>query len=430
MGSATIKVLVIALVAGLASVTSGCGGRKPITGDTAGNGGAGIAGTAGSSAAGTTGAAGSATAGASGGGLGGSGGLAGSNGGAAGSSTAGAAGTVDGGATASDGGGDSDGATDAGLAGAIGAGLGFGGTDLTKVVRTIGCGAFPAQALGTLVEHTIFTSGDKAPDCNGTKCGLWSYEREYFLQLPTGYDQTKAYPLVFEAPGCGGKGNNLYALPDLASAVIRVGLSPSVEAAAFSDRAGQGCFDFNDGESSVDWTFYENLYDRLATQVCFDRNRVFVLGSASGGGQLSDQLGCKYAGDANRPIRAMMANTGELSLDPKIAPRCTTKPMAGMWIHENGDTVSPWRGQKVAIARAMQVNGCTLGTGYDDAQFDIFPVADNPDGTCKMIKGCPTITPLVVCLIFGNNHASHPTIANPGFAKFTELFLMPPLLSP
>jgi poly(3-hydroxybutyrate) depolymerase len=419
-----IKVVLVAFAAGLASVHAGCGGRKPITG---GNGGAGITGTAGSTATGTAGAAGSS--GASGG-AGGSGGLAGSNvggaGGAAGSSTAGAGGTNDGGATASDGGG--DGATEGGVA--LGAGLGFRGTDLTAVVPTIGCGTFPAQALGSLVEHTIHTSGAKAPDCNATTCGVWSYEREYFLQLPTGYQQNKAYPLVFEGPGCGGKGNNLYALPELADAVIRVGLSPSIEAASLTDRAGQGCFDFNDGESSVDWVFYENLYDRLATQVCFDRNRVFILGSASGGGQMSDQLGCKYAGDATRPIRAAMANTGELSLDPKLAPRCTTKPMAGMWIHESGDTISPWRGQKVAIARAMQVNGCTLGTGYDDAQLDIFPIADNVDGTCKRIKGCPALTPLVVCLINGNNHGFHPAIANPGFAKFTELFLMPPLLTP
>ena len=121
----------------------------------------------------------------------------------------------------------------------------------------------------------------------------------------------------------------------------------------------------------------------------------------------------------------MMANTGLLSTDPKLAPACTTKPMAGMWISETGDTQSPWMGQKVAIARAMKVDGCTIGTGFDDAELDPFPIAGNPDGTCKRIKGCPASTPLVVCLILGNNPASHPSVANPGFSAFTELFLVP-----
>ena len=61
-------------------------------------------------------------------------------------------------------------------------------------------------------------------------------EREYYLQLPANYDSSNALPVIFEGPGCGGKGNNLYALPDLATAVIRVGLSPSAEASAFTDR--------------------------------------------------------------------------------------------------------------------------------------------------------------------------------------------------
>jgi hypothetical protein len=432
MSATAAKLVLVVLVVGLDFV-SGCGGGKPKAGGTAGNGVARTTGMAGSSAAGATGAAGSSTAG-EGGGAGGSGGLAGSDaggtGGAAGSSTGG---VVDGGASGSGGGGGSGagaGATDGGVDEATVTSLGFAGSDITKVVPTPGCGKPPAQALGTLVRNTIQTSGTKAPDCHDTKCGAWSYEREYYLQLPANYDPTTALSLIVEGPGCGGKGNNIYPLPSLDTAVIRVGLSPSVEAAAFTDRVGQGCFDFNDGDNSVDWPFYENLYDRLASQICFDRNRAFVIGSLSGGGRFADELGCKYAGDATRPVRGVMANTGGLLTDPKQVPTCTTKPMAGMWIHEIGDTQAPFSGAKLAIARAMQVNGCTIGTGFDDAEFDIFPIADNPDGTCKRIKGCPNITPLVVCPISGNNHTYHANIATPGFSSFIELFLMPPLLGP
>lgn len=34
--------------------------------------------------------------------------------------------------------------------------------------------------------------------------------REYYVWLPAGYDPTRAYPLVFEGPGCGGKGTDVY----------------------------------------------------------------------------------------------------------------------------------------------------------------------------------------------------------------------------
>jgi poly(3-hydroxybutyrate) depolymerase len=313
-----------------------------------------------------------------------------------------------------------------------GVGLGFGGSDVTKIVPTAGCGMDPTQAVGVFVKHTMQTTGTKPADCTALQCGDWSYLREYYVRLPAGYDKTKAYPLLFEGPGCGGRGNNVYDLTDLAGTVIRVGLSPSNEASKLhAIRRNQGCFDFANGDASVDWVFYENLYDVLAQQLCFDRNRVFVGGSLSGGGQLANELGCKYAGDATRPIRGMLANLGGLPTDPKQAPTCTTRPMAGMWIHELDDTVAPFEGNKVAIARAMKVNGCTLGTGYDDATFDAFPIGgNNQDTTCRMIRGCPAVAPLVVCLLSGTGHTSHDDVVRPGWPRFMGMFSAPPLFSP
>ena len=39
------------------------------------------------------------------------------------------------------------------------------------------------------------------------------------MTLPAGYDPTKPYPIIFEGPGCGGSGLNLYKLPDLDGSV-------------------------------------------------------------------------------------------------------------------------------------------------------------------------------------------------------------------
>jgi len=424
------------LLAGLASVY-GCGGGKPLAGGTAGSGVAGSGGMAGSIAPGAAGAAGQSTAGASAGG--GSGGLAGSDaagtGGAAGQSAGGASGAgglggSGGSAGSTDGG--TAGAGGTGTAGAPGTGLGFGGSDVTKGVPTTGCGMDPGQAIGTLVMHTIQTMGTKAADCADSVCGPWMYTRQYFVKLPLGYDNTKAYPLLFEGPGCGATGINLYPLPDLASTVIRVGLTPPPNAIGHATNPGQGCFDESDGDNSVDWVFYENLYDRLAGQLCVDRNRVFVSGEYSGGGRFADELACKYAGDATRPIRGVMSNAGDWPTAPSVPPTCTTKPMAGMWVHQIGDLTRQWSKTKIAIARAMAVNGCTLGTGYDDAQFEPFPIGHaSPDTTsCKRIKGCPELSPLVVCLLPGNQHSGNENVVNPGWPTFIKLFSAPPLLTP
>jgi len=319
-----------------------------------------------------------------------------------------------------------------GTAGATGTGGTAVGGDITKVVPTLGCGMDPTGLTpGMLVRQTIQTMGIKPADCADSQCGSWSYVREYYVQLPPGYVNTKAYPLLFEGPGCGGKGSNLYQLTNLSSSVIRVGVSPSADAQAFhAISPGQGCFDDHEGDDSVDWVFYENLYDKLAAQLCFDRHRVFASGYSSGA-WLANELACKYAGDATRPIRGIMPVDGGLPTDPRYLPSCTKSPMAGMWVIHIDSGVGSFAASKVAIARAMNVNGCTIGTDYDTARFDTFPIGGNkPDNTCSKIMGCPDLFPLVVCPIPGNLQTDLQDVVIPGWATFLNLFSAPPLLTP
>jgi hypothetical protein len=389
---------------------------------------------------------GSGAAGASGGGGGGGGGGVGT-GGMAGSTDAGTAGAA-GQSTAGVTGNGSDGSADAsadgttGAAGATGAGLGFGGGDITKVVPTTGCGHDPGQAINVAVMGTIETMGTKPAGCADTKCGAWMYTRQYFLTLPAGYDKNKAYPLIIETPTCVGltgadvytlnsSGNDTMPAHNLAdNTVIRVGLTPPPVAAGTVNYPSD-CFDSWEGDDSVDFVFYENLHDKLAGELCFDGNRVFAAGTRRGG-PLVTELGCKYAGDAVRPIRGILSDEGGLVFNAASLPTCTDKPTVGMWIHNIGDQTMPFDKAKVAIARAMKVDGCTIGTGFDDAQFDDFPIggANNPDTTCKKIKGCPDITPLVVCPFMNRDSSVHPTVANPGFSTFLKLFESAPLLTP
>jgi hypothetical protein len=312
--------------------------------------------------------------------------------------------------------------------------------EIVKVRPSMGCGHDPGQAIGIPVMGTIATMGTKAPNCADSNCGPWSYLREYYVTLPEGYDKTKAHPLVLEPTDASGTGLLVYTLNSLGddtnpahnlvdNTVIRVGLTPPPNTIGHATNPNQGDFDDHEGDDSVEWVFYENLYDRLAGQLCFDMNRVFVAGTGRGA-TMVDDFGCKYAGDATRPIRGVLSNAGGL-LDPMWLPTCTNKPMAGMWIHQTNDTRIPFSQAMAAIARAMKVDGCTIGTGFLDAKFDDFPIGgNNSDTACKKIRGCPDVTPLVVCALPGNASSSEPAVANPGFSTFIKLFETAPLLTP
>jgi hypothetical protein len=407
--------LVAGLAAGLSSAIAGCGTSDAGTGGSIFGG----AGAAGAATAGMTstmaGAAGSISAGA--------------GGASAGAPSAGAAGATP-----------IAGAAGMSTAGAGGSAAGAGGAsmtnDITKVVKTTGCSKDPTPLVpGMTIKGTIQTMGTKPTGCADSKCGAWAYEREYFVTLPTGYDSTKAYPLVFLGPGCGSGGQSIYGLkPDNASAnnvnntVIRVGLTPPPNAIGHATNANQGCFDDKEGDDSVDWVFYENLWDKLAGQICFDKNRVFASGNSSGA-WFANEVGCKYAGDATHPIRGIMPNTGGLPTEAKYVPTCTQKPMAGMWIGETMDKENPFTGNVTAINRAIKVNGCTGGDWGTTATVN-YPIGNGrPDDVCKKITGCPALYPLVICLIPGSEHAGHDDTANPGFSTFLKYFSAGSLIS-
>jgi len=310
---------------------------------------------------------------------------------------------------------------------------GSGGGDIVKVWKSDGFGKAFAGTSGA--EQTLATSGVKADDCaakleDGTKvCGPWALDRKFRVYLPQNYDPNKSYPLFFEGPGCGGGADGLYQFDSsFLNTVIRVGLQPS-RIEAHGTNPGQGCFDDKEGDDSMDWVFYERLYDKLNAELSFDRNRVFSAGNSSGS-WFSNELGCKYAGDAMRPVRGVLPNTGGLPTDPAFVPTCTNAGMAGMWVHEVDEQVNLFSGNIVAIDRAMKVNKCTK-QNYASAEFEDFPISDAPPpSVCKRIKNCDPLYPLVVCALPGDKHDSHTGVVLPGFPKFIGLFSMAPLVAP
>jgi poly(3-hydroxybutyrate) depolymerase len=312
-------------------------------------------------------------------------------------------------------------------------GAGTDAPDSTHVAPTSGCGMPVPLAVGVTVRATIQTMGTKAPDCADSKCGAWAYEREYFVRLPPGYDNTTPLPLVLQGTGCGGTGKNIYQLdPDVAMASIMVGLTPPPNDIGHSTNLNQLCYDDREGDDSVEFVFYEALHDQLAAELCFDRNRVFAAGRGSGG-WLANELGCKYAGDPTRPVRAVLSDNGGFPTEPKYTPTCTGTPVAGIWMYAALDpaVVGP---ASVAISRAATVNGCQVGgvgSTLHGCTVEDFPIGGgNADSTCVRLLGCAAPVPVVVCSLPLGNQSGHDAVAVPGFSTLIRLFEKAPLLAP
>jgi hypothetical protein len=359
-------------------------------------------------------------------------------------------GGTDAGGTASggtDAGGTASGGTDAG--GTAGtAGTAGSPPDLTIVRPTLGCGmAAPSDLVAQqFVQRTMETSGHKENSSAPAACRPggqatydWNIAREYFVRLPDGYNPEKAYPLVLQAEGCGRFVGDLVPLSQIAEQVIRVGFSPAT---------ADCCFDIFDGDNSIEFPFYEKVWQRLAGELCFDQNRVF----AAGAGQLTsiwaNQLGCVYAGHAEYPIRAIGGVEGGLLPLGFTQPTCSQSPMAGMWLHnaaqfEYQDSII------AGIDTAMQVNGCPGRSQYtaERTPYEV-PGLSAPESVrcgritsayycAEPVYGCPNHPdpvscsashPMVMCSWGDDDLPPYPDViggANLAFAHFFSSFFAP-----
>ena len=303
------------------------------------------------------------------------------------------------------------------------------GGDITEQVTSDGCGKDYTLASG--MKRTLLTQGTKAPDCadelDGVhKCGDWTVRRDFWVYLPANYDPLRPYQLVIEAPGCSGSGGAVPSFGGDDGTRLRVGISPGPNSTGHPTNPNYGCFDDSEGDDSIDWVFYERLYDTLNAELCFDRRRVFASGNGSGGA-LANELGCKYAGDTVRPVRGVLVADGYLPA-PQYLPTCTSAPVAQMWVVRKTMTAPQvFDEAKLAIASAMAAAQCP-GGDYDHAQLEDFYIGGGqPDNSCRRIVGCDPLYPLVVCPMAFAPQQSLGLIADPGFSTFTRLFGKSPL---
>ncbi len=154
----------------------------------------------------------------------------------------------------------------------------------------------PAPSLGC---------GGPAPKSGTRTITLAGTDRQYLLDLPTGYDANTAYPLLFSFHGRGRtavefRGSNELK-ETLGDAVIMVhpqGL-PDPTAPVEPERASWE----RAGDRDID--FFDAMHTELTTEACVDENRMFTTGMSMGG-FFAARLACER-GDVVRAFASAAA---------------------------------------------------------------------------------------------------------------------------
>jgi hypothetical protein len=262
----------------------------------------------------------------------------------------------------------------------------------------MGCGTAPpaGDASGKFVMHDIMVTGVDPAFITAHPAqapGSWT-SRVYYIDLPTNYDPTKAYPLLFGGSGCGGNlitnGNNggdPRVLPVANSQAILVGLS-------YVWPVGGGACFAQGYPNTPDLPYFDSTLADIESKYCVDRGHVFYSGYSSGGWE-GYMLGLARGGTV---IRGIATAAGGLEPPAKRTP-ASNEPFAAMLLTGASDTTNPATGATGSMAARdliLQVNGC-VGTATA-------PWPMPSDGNCQQYTGCPADYPVIYCLSSQQGH--------------------------
>jgi len=310
-------------------------------------------------------------------GIGGSSGVAtGGTSGAGAVSGAGGSGAGQAGAGGSAGGG-SAGAPIGGGAGAAAAGAaGTGGTIPLKnpAVPSAGCG-----------KATTVTTGKKSITSGGQ-------QRDYIIDIPTGYDSNKPYRLFYTSHWIGStaeavRDQNYYFLKPLATAANEpaIFVAPQSEGSTWQEK---------------DHALFDDLLAYVKANLCIDTTRVFATGF-SFGGMITYSLSVNHQKDIRAAVGIAPANYNI------YVPAKNHEPIAWMQTTGMGDTTCPWvngssttQGAKFIAIEHGTDNGCMVPSSI--------PTWQSGNHVCYDIPGCKPEYPTKVCTFNGG----HTNIAN------------------
>lgn len=195
-------------------------------------------------------------------------------------------------------------------------------------------------------------------------------ERVYYLNLPEDYDPNTLYPLIFAFHGLGGdytsysegRSNNLQeVMGDEAILVYPNALLSETDVA--------------DWNIERDLIFFDDLYQELASNLCFDVRKVFAVGISAGAG-FTHTLGCQR-GDVLRAIAPVAGGLFEYECIGQVAV---------IQIHGSSDEVTPLAMITPSRDYWIAVNSCDM----EESDEGVDPV-------CVAYDKCDTKFPVQYC---------------------------------
>lgn len=285
---------------------------------------------------------------------------------------------------------------------------------VTSVWQSSGCGlsgpschTHATTGSSDFNEYTITLTGASLAGPDPANAG----ERTFFVRTPQDYDATTPYRVVYLGSGCGPTFDPSFAYPLYNEG--QGGREDTIYVVVAYPQ-GEQCYDTSSGDASSEWEMFEAVHSFIESQFCVDNNRVFV-GGYSTAGTLANMLGCYFAGtDPNRQFAPNFRVRGQASVAgtlPASLPVCNG-PVAGLWIHDTGDTAIPIQGAFDARDRVLEANGCS---GSASMAWPAMPDA------CLQYTDCPSEYPVVFCTTSDSQHASQEDRALQAFTAFFDM---------
>jgi poly(3-hydroxybutyrate) depolymerase len=233
-------------------------------------------------------------------------------------------------------------------------------------------------------------SGKATIDVSGT-------QREYILKLPSNYDPSTPYKLVFGWHWRGGTADNV------ANGTLGGGPYYGLEKRANGSAIFVSPNGIDNGWANTggrDMAFLKAMLAFFNSKLCIDQARIFSTGF-SYGGMMSDAIGLDMA-DVFRAIAPM---SGAFYSGGN---RSSTRPIA-MWMsHGDADDVVPLADGEAALNVFLKNNGCSAQTA---------PVSPDP---CVAYQGCSAGHPVTYCKFSGGH--TPPSFASQAIWEFFSQF--------
>src|SRR5450631_566587 len=223
-----------------------------------------------------------------------------------------------------------------------------GGTTVDGGPASAGGGSGASAGCGS--SNTTSACGVKGTTCTLDVSGT---SRTYYVQLPSSYNSSKQYPIIFQFHPWGGSADQaltLYQLnakiPD-AIYVTPQGLDAGGNGPGWANTNGQ------------DIAFTKAMLADVQAKYCSDNARIFSVGF-SYGGMMSFAIGCEMS----NVFRAIAPMSGSLYSDFNCKG---SGPHVAMWgSHGLNDTVVPIADGRAARDKILQQNHCgTMTTAVD-----------------------------------------------------------------